>query len=169
MLIRITALCLTLGLCVNGIAKSSTVSPNLFDVALGSAATEQVDQITVARLDPDKDYFLWPIASRVETEAFGWDLLARFRDHTGIKTLLAVLKDTPASNPDTYCNKPDKFEFSWVVYLEHSDPNGGPYSRLSSLYLSPNGLCAWTRGSVYWVGPGGISRYLPRTFGFMNF
>jgi hypothetical protein len=61
MVIRAIALCLILGLTANGVAEASTKSPTLLDVALNAVTTEQVDQITVTRLDRDTDYFLWPI------------------------------------------------------------------------------------------------------------
>jgi hypothetical protein len=123
-------------------------------------------------MDPRIARIVAPTVGNYAYREWQTDESARFKDKFGIDSLMGVMKAEVQQTDQQHCTQAgSQFAFSWVIsfYGASSDEIYDSHNRLGSVFVSSDGLCAWTRGSAYWVGPIGLSLYLKRAFSFMAF
>jgi hypothetical protein len=139
---------------------------NLLDAALGSVlASPQVTKVAVERVDPWIARVLSPSPSAFASGQAQGDAQAMFTDLPGIESIISTLKNARIAKEGCYgaTFTPQTFPVSWAVFLYNGD------SRIASIYLTNNKLCASTGVQMYDVDPLALGVYLERAFSFMNF
>jgi hypothetical protein len=157
----------------NSSAHAQTPTQSLYSTIFGVNAAPKIYRVVVSRIDPNIERTLAPTAKLVDINKWEGDASARFQDRDGIESLVAILKSNDTTRGERYCKQgdADRFVFGWMIYF-YSLASDGIYDRkqeLGSIFISPDGTCAWTHGQVYAIDPTGLARYLMRSFSFMDF
>lgn len=140
---------------------------NLLDASLGPIlSSPQITKVRIVRVDPWVARVLAPSPALFAKGQASGDAEASFTDLPGIEALVAALRNTkiPASEGcygEAHTAK--DLPVSWAVFLYNDD------TKLASIYLTRDGLCASTGSHMYNVDPFALSIYLMRNFSFMNY
>jgi hypothetical protein len=139
---------------------------NLLDAALGSVLTSpQVTKVVVERVDPWIARVISPSPSALTNGQAHGDAQATFTDLPGIGSVISTLRKAKIAEEGCYgaAFNAQTLPVSWAVFLYNDD------SRIASIYLTRNELCASTGVHMYDVDPFALGIYLERAFSFMNF
>jgi hypothetical protein len=150
-------------------APQQTDPTNLLAAVFGANAEPRIGKVMILRENPwiARVIGLSPHLFDEGTAGAG-DSSATMTDSAGIDALENAMRATTVSKG---CYK-TKFTardlpVSWAIFFYRDRFRNA--SKIASLYLTLDGMCATEGKNLYFVDPQGISLYLKRNFSFMNF